>query len=212
MWKLIAVIAIVAGVWYWQKGGSNGSVAFDKAGRPTVVMFTVNNCEPCQAAVNFMRERGVPFQEKKIDPDNGEDPDVKLWQKVGDHLFPVTLSGNGKVTNSSRWELTGLLGNNFGSQYLSREERPYFSRHVDAKGAPQIVLYGTDWCPSCAALRKDLRDHNVSFVDIDVEKSGESDRMVRVMEIPGYPAVWVGYTRVHGWNYDAVMAVMNKKI
>lgn len=29
------------------------------------------------------------------------------------------------------------------------------------------------------------------------------------MEIPGYPAVWYGYTCVHGTSYNEVKAVMH---
>ena len=212
MKKLIAVIVIAGGIWFWQKGGFTQNVGFDKSGKPIVVMFTVSNCEPCQAAIDVLRDRGVPFQEKIIDPANEQDKDVKLWRKVGDNMLPLTLSGNGKVAGSSKWELISLLGNNFGAQYLLRDEQSYFKQHFNDNGSPRIVLYGTDWCPNCAALRKELREHNVNFIDIDVEKSGEFERLTRVMEIPGYPAVWVGYTRVHGTTYDAVKADSNKNI
>jgi len=207
----IVAIFIVAGVWYWQKGGSANDIGFDKAGKPVVVIFTINKCDPCQAAIGILQERGVPFQEKMIEPENGQDKDAKIWRKVSNNMLPLTISGNNKVAGSSKWELISLLGGNFGDQYLMREERTYFGQHFDAKGSPKVVLYGTDWCPTCAALRKEFHENGISFVDIDVERSGEFDKLTRVMEIAGYPAIWVGYTRVHGTTLDAVKAVMNKK-
>jgi glutaredoxin len=124
-------------------------------------------------------------------------------------MLPLTLAGNAKVKGSSKWELIGLLGDNFGDQYLTQDEKVYFSQHFDANGSPNVVLYGTSWCPGCAALRKEFEAHDVNYVDIDVENSGEFDKMTRVMDIPGYPATWVGYTRVHGVTYNDVKAVMN---
>lgn len=209
MRKLIVMIAIIAGVWYWQKHNSTGAPVLDESGNPAVVVFTVNECAPCQATLDMLTSRGVPFQKKEIDPGNEQDADVRQWRRVGSNMFPLTLSGNSRVKGSSKWELIGLLGDNFGGAYLTLDERAFFKQHFAANGSPSVVLYGTDWCPSCAALRKDFREHGVDFVDIDVEKSSEFDKLTRVMEIAGYPAVWVGYTRVHGTTFDAVKAVMN---
>lgn len=206
------VVLVIAGGWYWQKGHSAQSLGFDQAGNPVVVAFTVANCEPCTAAIKILESRGVPVEEKLIDPADDQDDNVKAWKKVGGNVFPVVLSGNSKVTNSSKWELIALLGKNYGEQYLTQDEQTYFQQHFDATGAPNIVLYGTSWCPNCAALRKEFDEQGVSFIDVDVEKSSEFDKLIRVMEIPGYPAVWVGYTRVHGTTYKAVKAVMDQKV
>jgi glutaredoxin len=211
MRKLVVVALIIVGVWYWQKGGFTKDLSFDKNGKPVVVVFTTNGCAPCQAAINMLRARGVPFQEKILDLENEQDKDVKLWKKIGNNMLPLTLSGNRQVAGSSKWELISLLGENFGNQYLTFDELTYFMHHFDTKGSPKIVLYGAAWCQFCAALRKEFNDRGEKYVYVDVEKSGEFEKLTRVMEIPGYPAVWVGYTRVHGTTYDAVKAVVNKK-
>lgn len=210
MRKLIVVALIVGGVWYWQKHGSAHETILDEAGNPAVVIYTAAQCgAPCQDALGILDSRGVLYQQKEIDPSNEEDKDVKYWRSVGNNMLPLTLAGNSKVTSSSKWELIGLLGNNFGDRYLTADEQAYFKQHFDANGSPKVVLYGTSWCPGCAALRKEFADHGVDYVDIDVEKSGEFDKLTRVMEIPGYPATWVGYTRVHGTTYNDVKSAMN---
>jgi glutaredoxin len=210
--KFILLLIIVGGVWYWQKGGFAKIASVDANGNPVVVIYTTGECGyPCRDAVHILNERGVPFQEKEINPRNADDEDVKLWRAASNGLFPLTLYGNSKVIGSSKWELISLLGDYSGNQYLLPAEQGYFQRHFDVKGSPMVVLYGTSWCPGCAELRKQFSEHGVSYVDIDVEKSGEFDKMTKVMEIGGYPAVWVGYTRVHGTQYGDVMAVANSK-
>lgn len=209
MRKLIVAAFIVAGSWYWYKHNHAHKPLLDEAGNPVVVIYTAKHCDPCQDALDVLDARGVPYLEKEIDPSNEQDEDVKYWRSVSNNMLPLTLAGNSKVTNSSKWELIGLLGENFGDTYLTPDEKTYFNQHFDANGAPKVVLYGTSWCPGCAALRKDLEEHGVSYVDIDVEKSGEFDKLTRVMEIPGYPATWVGYMRVPGTTYNDVKAVMN---
>lgn len=212
MRKLIILILIVGGIWYWQKHHSHTSVVLDASGNPAVLVYTARQCgAPCQDTLNILDSRGVPYQEKELDLSNDQDEDVKQWRSVSDSALPLTLSGRSKVKGSSKWELVGLLGENFGDRYLTQDEKVYFGQHFDASGKPIIVLYGTSWCPGCAALRKEFDAHGVTFVDIDVEKSGEFDKLTRVMEIPGYPAIWVGYTRVHGVTYSDVQAAMNDR-
>lgn len=212
MRMIILLIAIVAGGWYWQKHHASGDLVLDEAGNPAVLVYTAQGCAPCQDTLDMLNARGVPYQEKLIDPNNEQDDDVQRWRRVGGNMLPVTMSGSATVKGSSKWELIGLLGQNFGDQYLTTAEREYFAQHFDANGAPAVVLYGTSWCPGCAALRTEFQQQGVAYVDIDVERRGDFDNLIRVMEIPGYPATWVGYTRVHGTTYSAVKAVMNKGI
>ena len=50
---------------------------------------------------------------------------------------------------------------------------------------------------------------NVDYIEIDVEKSAYKNRIIKTMEIGGYPATWVGYTRVNGTDLRAVNKVRN---
>lgn len=121
--------------------------------------------------------------------------------------------GDQFITGFYAPNIAGLLGKTFGDAYLTKSEKHYFQSHFNADGSPRIVLYGTDWCGYCAALRKEFRENNVSFVDIDVEKQPNTKDMLQTMGISGYPATWVGYTRViDGSNYKAVMALAKKSM
>jgi glutaredoxin len=210
MRTFILFALIVGGGWYWHSKNYAPVEALDESGRPAVLVVTFEGCgAPCQGTLSFMRERGVPFSEKRLNTSNEESDEVKYWRNASGNIFPFTLVGDAKVRGHSKSELVGALGNKFDEQYLIPDERRYFKRHFDANGAPMVVLYGTAWCGYCAALRKDLRENGVNFVDIDVEKSGEFERLTHVMDIPGYPAVWVGYNRVRGTRYSDVKAAMN---
>jgi glutaredoxin len=210
MRKMIIVALIAVGIWYWHKHGSSHKPLLDEAGNPAVVIYTAMQCgAPCQQAIDILDARGVPYQRTNLNLEDEQNEDVKHWRSISDNMLPLTLAGNSKVKSSSKWELIGLLGNNFGDQYLTQDEKRYFSQHFDTSGAPRVVMYGTAWCPGCAVLRKEFEAHGVNYVDIDVEKSGEFDKMTRIMEIAGYPATWVGYTRVHGVTYSDIKAVMN---
>ncbi|MFZ6742101.1 glutaredoxin family protein [Undibacterium sp. JH2W] len=209
MRNLLILMLIVGAGWYWKKTHAQNEISFDKSGKPVVVLFTAPQCgEPCQSAARFLRERAVPFQENQVVLDDENDSNTRLWKKYSNGQLPVTLIGNNKVLSNSKWEMIAALGQNFGQQYLNPAERTYFSKHFDASGKPKVALYGTDWCPSCAQLRADFKDNQIAFVDIDVEKSGEFNQMTRVMEIPGYPATWYGYTRVHGTSISDVKDAM----
>jgi glutaredoxin len=213
MRKLMLLIAIGVGFWFWDKGElpfMSAAGAYDKGGNPVVWIFTVKNCgQPCQQGLDGLDRRQVEYEEKQVDLNNDADENVKLWKTLRkDNRFPLIVAGKEKVIGSSRPAMAGILGINFGDKYLSRTERRYFKEHFYADGSPRIVMYGADWCPYCKKLREEFDANDVDFIEIDVEKSGEMQTMAETMEIYGYPATWVGYTRVNGSDLKAVNAVL----
>jgi len=63
----------------------------------------------------------------------------------------------------------------------------------------------------CASLRKEFRANQVSFEDIDVDKTGDKNQLLHTMGINGYPATWVDYTRVkNGSSFSEVMALVKQ--
>ena len=212
MRKLVLIIAIGIGYWYWDTGELPfwpAAGAYDEGGNPVVWIFTVKNCRPCQQGIDGLERRRVDFEEKQIDLDNDADENVKLWKSLRkDNSFPLIVAGKEKIIGSSRPAMAGILGINFGDEYLSRTEKRYYKNHFYADGSPKIVMYGADWCPYCKKLREEFEANKVDYIEIDVEKSGERETMVKTMEIYGYPATWVGYTRVNGSDLKAVNAVL----
>lgn len=215
MRKLFYLAIILIFIWLWREGrlpsfGDNTG-AYDADGKPIVLAFTFPDCGlNCQTGLRELKNRRVPFKQLLVNPEQPESENFQMWKQFGRGNFPFIVSGSEKVAGTSKAQLATLLGENFGQKYLTGIERRYFKRHFDSNGEARIVLYGTDWCPYCAKLRKELAGEEVNYVDIDVEKSGEKETMLNTMEINGYPAVWVGYTRVHGHTLRDIRKVMRR--
>ena len=224
---LIAVIVSVffgASYWLWHKGqlpffGNNNLVDSSRnapagvAANTPIWLFTFADCgNSCINAVKELHSRKVPFVEKVINPERRDEPDFALWQSYAtDHAFPMLVIGKQTLTGFFVPDIATLLANSFGETYLTPAEKSYFKPHFNADGSPRIVLYGTDWCSFCAALRKEFNAHQVSFTDVDAERVADPLQLHQTMGISIYPAVWVGYTRVKsGANYQAIMALADQ--
>lgn len=216
--KSVVVIGfLLAGYCYWNSGklpfGGKNTVAVDAAGNSVVWLFTFGGCgDSCTNAVRELRNRNVPFEEKVISSERRDEPNFKIWQGYGTgNNFPLLVVGDQTLTGFYVPNMASLLGKAFGETYLTQNEKRYFKAHFNADGSPRIVLYGTDWCPHCAKLRKELNANHVFFEDVDVEKNGDKNQLLKTMGIAGYPATWVGYTRVkNGSDYREIMALLKK--
>ncbi|MDJ0834672.1 MAG: glutaredoxin domain-containing protein [Gammaproteobacteria bacterium] len=212
MRKLVIITAIVVAGWYWQTGSlplMAPAGAFDQAGNPVTWLFTVENCgRPCDMGRDNLNNRRVEFEEKLIDPNNSSDPNVDLWKQVGKGGFPLIVSGDIRIEGSGDQSMIrNMLGTNYGDRYFTSFEKRLFKQHFYPDGTPKIIMYGADWCPHCKKLREEFKANDVDFIEIDVEKSAYKSQIIKTMEIPGYPAVWVGYTRVNGTDLRAVEKV-----
>ena len=206
---LLLVIGVVAWKWYGGDFAESAEGAFDEQGKPVVLAFTFAECgAPCADGLAELDKRAVPYRELVISRDKPDDDSYKLWEKLGSIAsFPLIVAGKETVVGTSKAQLATLLAENFQEQYLTSYEKRYFSRHFTA-GEPQIVLYGTAWCPACKQLREDMRAEGISFVDIDVDAASDKTEMLGTMEINGYPATWYGYRRMRGTSWAAIKAEM----
>jgi glutaredoxin len=213
MGKLILVVVIGFGIWSWHNGKLPFSAdvgAFDANDKPLVYLFTIGECgQPCKLGRKDLERRRVDFEEKQVDINNDNDANTMLWKSMRtDNRFPLIVAGSDKIVGADRPEIAGILGMNFGDRYLSKTEKRYFRNHFYADGSPKIVMYGTDWCGYCKKLRGEFQANNIDYLEIDVEKSGEQQRISETMGVYGYPTTWVGYARVKGTNLKAVQAAM----
>ncbi|MGB7536979.1 MAG: glutaredoxin family protein [Anaerolineales bacterium] len=42
-----------------------------------------------------------------------------------------------------------------------------------------VILYCTQWCPSCRAARLFLKEHNIEYVEVDISRDREAAARVR---------------------------------
>lgn len=215
--KLLVGMAIAGVAGFLFKGGlgshdgGTAVAAFDAGGQPVVWVFTVEGCgATCDSVTKRLDAAGVAYVERKVNPADRADPNTVQWEKMGRDGFPVIVAGNEKIVGPSQARLAGLLGKNFGDEYLSRAEQHYFREHFYSDGSPKIVLYGASWCGYCKKLREEFAAAQVDYLDIDVEKSRNPKQMSSVMEINGYPTVYVGYRRVEGTRLRDVKQVLEK--
>jgi glutaredoxin len=217
MKKWLFLIVLGGSYWYWSGGQlpfMESPGAFDDSGKPLIWVFTFEECgDPCSSALKELRNRNANFEEKKISPDDQKDSNYTQWERfrIGTQ-FPIIVAGKDKILGTSTPAMATLLGKAFGDVYLTSSERRYFKKHFNEDGTPRIVMYGTDWCPYCTKLRNEFYESHVKFVDINVE-AGDKEAICQTMGIGGYPATWVGYTRVmKGAEYSEVMNELNTQL
>lgn len=211
MKKLLLVVAIGIAGWYWNGGNIPflpSAGAYDEAGNPAVWFFTVDDCKVCDEARNQLKRRRVDFVEKRINPATDDNEDVEFWRRKGRNMFPLIASGSEVAIGSGSSPMATVLALSFGDKYLTHNEKVLFKKHFYEDGSPKIVMYGADWCQFCAKLRTEFNDNDVDFIEIDVEKHAYKEKIIKAMEIHGYPATWVGYTRVNGSTLKAVNKVL----
>ena len=46
-------------------------------------------------------------------------------------------------------------------------------------GTGEVILYCTQWCPSCRSARAFLKEHNIQYVEVDISKDREAAARVR---------------------------------
>ncbi len=188
---------------------SSVPAAATASGEAEVWLFTTpNRGQPCSDAKASLTRRGVNFKQWIVDP-SIEDDAYAEWKSFNEPGLPLIAAGNQNTVGHYEPDIASLLGSVFGDTYLTRTEKAIFRNHFNSDGSPRIVLYGTDWCPVCAKLRKNLREENMPFYDVDVEKPSPKIRLMEVMGINGYPATWVGYARVHGTGISSVKKTMH---
>jgi glutaredoxin len=42
-----------------------------------------------------------------------------------------------------------------------------------------VIMYCTQWCPGCRAARVFLKEHNIKYVEIDIQRDREAAARVR---------------------------------
>jgi glutaredoxin len=80
--------------------------AIEAANRKRVVMYTTSHCPACQAAKQFLTQKGVPYEE--IDVEASRDGAI-AFQKLGGHGVPLIMVGDKKMEGFNPQALEAAL-------------------------------------------------------------------------------------------------------
>ncbi len=71
-----------------------------------------------------------------------------------------------------------------------------------ADATSDLVLYAASWCPHCRGARKYLREHGISYTDVDIETASGKRAYADVNEGQGIPLLVAGEQRAVGFGED----------
>ncbi|HRE30875.1 MAG TPA: glutaredoxin family protein [Candidatus Berkiella sp.] len=74
-----------------------------------------------------------------------------------------------------------------------------------------VVLYSTSWCSYCKQVRDFLKSEGVAYVDYDIENSEEAKRKFQAAHGQGVPLIFVGQTRLEGFDRQQLKAELLKQ-
>lgn len=72
--------------------------------------------------------------------------------------------------------------------------------YVPKSGATKIVIYTTQWCPYCKALRNTLNQYNIPFTEHDTEKSIHGVLGFWALRGRGVPVSVIGEEIIYGYD------------
>ena len=72
--------------------------------------------------------------------------------------------------------------------------------YLPKAGATEIVIYTTEWCPYCKALRNTLNQYNIPFTEHDTEKSIQGVLGFWALRARGVPVSVIGEEIIYGYD------------
>ena len=67
-----------------------------------------------------------------------------------------------------------------------------------------VVLYATDWCGYCKKTREFFKQHNIAYVEYDIEKSAEGKSQYDQLRGSGIPLIVIRGEVMRGYDPNAL--------
>lgn len=67
-----------------------------------------------------------------------------------------------------------------------------------------VVLYATDWCGYCRKAREFFKQHNIAYVEYDIEKSAEGKAQYNQLHGSGIPLIVIRGDVMRGYDPNAL--------
>lgn len=72
--------------------------------------------------------------------------------------------------------------------------------------AQPLILFGTSWCGYCKRARYYLRENNIAFADLDIERNPAAERAYNQLGISGVPVFVQGDRQLRGFSIASFKA------
>lgn len=198
---LIMATVILASYYLYNHTGANKGVYRDD-GTPRTLLFTTGQCgNACDETRRFLGKR-TEFEELDAFDDG---PGRDLYKEYGGTGFlPYIVMGKSRVTGPEPGGIISSIAAEFGPESVKPAERKALERNFDPVGNPRVVMYATDWCGYCEQARQFFADHDIEYVEFDIEKDRKAKRAFDVLRGSGTPLLYHGYARAVGFNVRQV--------
>lgn len=88
------------------------------------------------------------------------------------------------------------------SHALKRKDAP-----ASAPASSRVTMYSTSWCGYCKKARAYFAARNVSYSDVDIEKSPEGNKRYKELGGRGVPLIVVGTKVMRGFSPEGFEAL-----
>ncbi|RON01960.1 NrdH-redoxin [Pseudomonas brassicacearum] len=72
----------------------------------------------------------------------------------------------------------------------------------------RVVLYATDWCGYCKAIRRFLDQKGIPYREFDIEKDADARKAYEALGGRGIPMLDVNGTLIRGYEPDEILAAL----
>ena len=78
---------------------------------------------------------------------------------------------------------------------------------AQADSSQYVVMYATSWCPYCRKARKFFREQGVPYVEYDIEKDAEANRVYKAFGGNGVPVIFFRKRRMDGFSVEGFIQI-----
>ena len=204
MKKLVIVVLIIGGIFLLYKqgilGGKKG--AFDENGNPTTIVYTYDDCPPCEDAMDYLDTLDIGYEEINLSQDESRRKEFLSY--AGGNMAPKIVSGTTVAVGYQKQDLLSRLAEAYGTDVLTQQQEDAMMTHFDEQGNPLVVMYGTNRCGYVKQAREYFQSRGIEFEDLNIDAIGEAAANFRVLEGSGTPLIYVGYRRISGFDKAAI--------
>mgnify|MGYP005819500021 CR=1 FL=1 len=74
----------------------------------------------------------------------------------------------------------------------------------------RVTMYSTQWCPYCAKARKYFAEHNIAYIEKDIDQSSKAKKEYIKFGGTGIPVIFAGNLRMNGFSAKSFAKLYKK--